>query len=274
QPASLIEKPVRPKKVTMAAGTIFLAMLLSIGVPTLIETIKRKTLADETAFADRFRLPVSARVPRVASLRLGRHERERVADECGRILQQLRSTNTGDRLGSVGLLSCDENCSTSGLASQLAITAGTKYGLSTLLIDGDRKLRTVSKLFRLNGAPGFGELATSTDIAINDCVQSSKFDNVMLMTPQAKTSRLARLVHPRDVASLLHKFTEEYDLVIIDLPRDEAFSRSFCQMIDNVFIVADLDKTTPESVTESLDGLRGSNVRVKGLVLQGNKSGR
>ncbi|MFC1757555.1 tyrosine-protein kinase family protein, partial [Planctomycetota bacterium] len=191
-----------------------------------------------------------------------------VSEECSRILQKIRSSSTGQRLGSIGLLSCDETSTTSGFASQLAIVAGTKYGLSTLLIDGDKKLRTVSKMFRLNGAPGLGELATS-EADVDICVQSSKYENLMLMTPQAQAKTLPQLVHPHDVESLLHQLTDEYDLVIIDLPPDESADGNLSRLVDNVFVVADSEKSSTVDATEAINRLRNADAHVTGLVLQG-----
>ena len=270
QPATLMEKPVSPQKITMLAGTLLLALLTAAGVPVLFEAMTLGKIKDDPQVSKSLNVPIAARVPRVRGLRLGRHQRETVSEECGRILQKIRSTSTAERLGSIGLLSCDEKSTTSGFASQLAIVAGTKYGLSTLLIDGDNKLRTVSKMFRLNGAPGLGELATS-DADFDSCVQSSKYENLMLMTPQSKSKTLPRLAHPSDVESLVHKLTDEYDLVIIDLPIDEANDGNLSKLVDNVFVVADAENTATDDAADAVSKLRSADVHVTGLVLQGSQ---
>ncbi len=268
QPATYMEKPISPQKVTMLAGTLMAAFLGVIGVPVLVEAMTVGKIKDDPHITKSLNVPIAARIPRVRGLRLGRHQRETVSEECGRILQKIRSSSTAERLGSIGLLSCDEKSTTSGFASQLAIVAGTKYGLSTLLIDGDNKLRTVSKMFRLNGAPGLGELATS-DVEIDTCVQSSKYENLMLMTPQSKTKALPRLAHPNDVESLVHRLTDEYDLVIIDLPIDEAAGGNLTKLVDNVFVVADAERTTTEDAADAVNRLHSAEISVTGLVLQG-----
>lgn len=270
QPATLVEKPVSPQKIPMLAGILMLGFLGSLAIPVAIESTSRK-LGNEKHLTSELMLPVTARIPRVRSLRLGSSRKAIVSEQCARILQRVRSVTDSPKLGSIGLLSCDRNSSTSGLASQLAITAGTEYGLSTLLIDADYKLRTISKMFRLNGAPGLTELI-STNAEFDECVQPSPYSNVVLMSPQSKTTASKpRLVRPADVAKLLDQFTKDYDLVILDLPASDSLDDGIAALVDNVFVVADEEKTSKSAAKEAIKRLRDANVQLMGLVLQGAK---
>jgi Mrp family chromosome partitioning ATPase len=254
----------------MLVGIVMFALLGSLAIPFGIEITNNKLRGSKQAAAE-LMLPVAARIPRVRSLRLSRNQKTAVSEQCARILQRVRASSSKRKLGSIGLLSCDSNCATGGLASQLAITAGTEYGLSTLLIDADYKLRAVSKMFRLNGAPGLSELiATNADF--DDCIQTSKYDNVKLMTPQSKkTKSLPRLAHPDDIAILLSRFTHDYDLVILDLPINESMDGGIATLVDHVFVVVDDEKTKRHIAKESIDRLRNAKVNLAGLVLQGRR---
>jgi Mrp family chromosome partitioning ATPase len=174
----------------------------------------------------------------------------------------------------VGVLGVHSGAGTTTIAAALALVATEKCGIRTTLIDANAENPTLSKFFKLNGAPGLAELANG-DATHAECVQKWEKGGLSLISSSSSFKDRQRLdVAPKSISAAISSFQESSDLVIVDLPAAASADRAVAlsHYLDFVLLVVQSEKTDVAAAQRIARRLSNSNHQVVGVVL--NRSRR
>jgi uncharacterized protein involved in exopolysaccharide biosynthesis/16S rRNA G966 N2-methylase RsmD len=277
QPATLVHKPVAPMKtVILGLGTLA-AFCGCIGLAFVSETCDQ-TLRTTDQVEAQLGLPVLASLP----YRKRRRRRRRAKHSGGQhgaapashagyqaMLRALRgSTEAGRRSAkTVGVVGCETAKSRSRVAGDLAIRAASSGADPVLLIDADARRRRIARRFHLNGAPGWCEIMRGNAVA-KSCVQQSKLSNLAVLGPggaEVGSSEPGDADNPRN---RLDDLKSDFGLVVIDLPpASELNSSMVANMVDEVVLVVEAERTRIQAAQRARDLLKRAGIHVAGVVL-------
>ena len=147
-------------------------------------------------------------------------------------------------------------------------TALSQAGRKVLLIDGDHRRGTI--LHRLEGraGAGFAELVSGLEdpARLTQRDMNDRFDYITAGTPMTRPFGPAEFA---TLQSLLNRFRDEYDLVIIDTPPLLAMTDAliFAQIADATIFVCRWNSTTRQAVAGSINRLARSGASLIGVAL-------
>lgn len=175
--------------------------------------------------------------------------------ESGGLVVQMTSAEPGD----------GKSVSAANLSLAIA-----KSGKRVLLIDADMRRPTVHQLFRVEQEIGLSDVLTGEIDWIN-AVRETSVDGLSLITSGACPDNPAELLTAHEMASLLNKAREEYDVVIVDTPPVLAVSDPsvIAPQADGLVLVVRMQKNKRAAIRRTLETLDGHGVRVLGVIANG-----
>lgn len=287
QPASLVYKPVSPKKMLLMAAALMLAFVGSIGSAFAAESFDQ-TLRTTDQVESQLGLPVLASLP----YRKG-HRRQHVQSSAhvtraasngeksshngsGRyasyrgLVTALRPVheNGNQHAKTIGVVGCGGSKLRSRVAGNVAIEAATSGTESVLLIDADARHRRIAKRFHLNGTSGWREVLAGTVVA-KRCVQQSESKNLAVMGPGGTNGDSSVVDSAASTLGNLDGIKDEYGLVVVDLPPARGLEGvpAFDAWIDEAVMVVEAERTRVQAAQRVKDMLNLAGVHVTGVVL-------
>lgn len=285
QPATLVERPASPNKklLFLAFGVLGLAGSVALALFQELHSTRLRTVGD---VEQKLGLPVIANIAKVrgTTVRIDRllkliRGRPKLQTEFRAILSDVMlSTASGPegslRGKSLGVMAIDSGSGASTLAAALAFVATEKCGIETTLIDANSENPTLSKFFKLNGAPGLAELA-SGDATHSECVQKRAAHGLSLISSSSSYKDRQRMDMPaKSISAAVANFRETSDLVIVDLPAAASADRAVAlsHYLDFVLLVVQSERTDWATAERIARRLNTAERQVVGVVL--NKSRR
>jgi uncharacterized protein involved in exopolysaccharide biosynthesis/Mrp family chromosome partitioning ATPase len=277
QPATLVHKPVSPMKtVILSLGTL-LAFCGCIGLALVSESCDQ-TLRTTDQVEAQLGLPVLASLPyrkrrrrRRRAKKAGQQNGAPAASQAGyrSMLRALRggSENGLRRAKTVGVVGCETAKSRSRVAGDLAIQAASSGADPVLLIDADARRRRIARRFHLNGSPGWCEIMRGNAVA-KSCVKQSKLSNLAILGPGGAEADSAEPGSAVDTRGRLDDLKSDFGLVVIDLPpAGELNSSMVANMVDEVVLVVEAERTRIQAAQRARDLLKRAGIEVAGVVL-------
>lgn len=221
QPATFVQRPASPNKKLLFAGLGILGLVGSASL-VLFKELNSKRLRTVSDVERGLGLPVIANIGRVRMLvrthRLLKliRTRPKLQTEFRAILSDVmlsprRSAQVDLPGKTLGVLGVESGVGTSTIAAALALVATEKCGFETTLIDANSENPTLSKFFKLNGAPGLAELANG-DATHTECVQKRADGALSLISSSAAYKERQRLdVAPKSISAAITNFQESSD---------------------------------------------------------------
>ena len=160
----------------------------------------------------------------------------------------------------------------STVVSNLGITFA-ELGYSVVLVDGDIRRPHLNEIFKLTNSWGFTTLVTDgSNIAtapIEGLVQSTKIDNLKVLTTGPGTSSISRVLHSKVTEQLFDRLAAEFDFVLVDSPPATELSdaRLLGRLVDGAILVVRSGVTTREAATSVRDRFLEDNVKIIGTIL-------
>ena len=268
--ALLPTSPVRPKPALYLLIGAVLAALLGAGVALLRERLGDQLRISPTT-TDVLGLPVIGRVPDMGLSRVAMMESAlawRVSSEPWRfLLANLDFAARDGRMGSLAVVSAGEQEGKSTCAFNLSRAAGER-GISTLLVDADMRLGTVSTYL---SEPDEGGLSTLL-------AHPGRIKPHTIEVPGTAVQAIPAGPAPENPSALLGsenltdfnaRATETYDLVVYDTPplRVGADGSLIAAQADAVLLVIDTSRTKRPAAVQAVDQLHRAGANVLGVVL-------
>lgn len=280
QSATLVEKPIRPRKPVVAAGILMLGLATGIGLVGLRE-MSRKTVRNTHDVQRWLGYPVIAEIP---SIRKIARRRFTTKDILSRRLASVRSASQalhselvlaepkkgGSRLRgtTIGVLGLNDDSGASLLAASLALECSDSGNRRTSLIDLDSQKHTLSDVFGLSGYPGIAEFASGT-VEQTDGLHQAENKALSLVGSTSEPMQRGSSGDVKSVLGMLVHLAESADYIICDFPpacRPDQILQ-LAKELDQIVIVVRSEFTETAVVARLIERIEKANGNIAGIAL-------
>lgn len=277
QPASFVERALKPNKPLLAAAGMMMGLMGGIGLAFLKE-ISAKTIRSVEQAEHILKQPVIGKIKRAKHppIRVGRKTAmtEELRRDCGGIVSQIMMGNSPNHTGEdacrmVGVLGIHQGAGASTVALALSITAVHDFGLKTILIDGNSSNGELSAKWAKKGVAGLQEL-TEGDVAPLDCVQPLDETGVDFVATNAENkTTMSKSSGWKGRLAAMMQWKHHYEMIVIDLSSADAMSQAtiLASKLDGIVVVAESGKTESASAEAIFERLQSGNSTIYGVVL-------
>ncbi|MEZ5842117.1 MAG: polysaccharide biosynthesis tyrosine autokinase, partial [Hyphomicrobiaceae bacterium] len=281
----VISPALRPERASYPQTSVFLGLALFLGLGVgisaafLMEYLESGFTTAEQVEAD-LNLPVLAMLPRLSTSeydpeRKGGTVLSYVATKpLSRFGEGIRSARVAISLSDVDqpprlvlVTSSVPGEGKSTIASSIAVSASAS-GIKTLLIDGDMRHPSTSKLFGLEKSRGLVDLLSGTAQA-GEVFRGFNNGSLIVLPAGAGTKNSPDLLASQRMRQFLETARSSYDLVIIDTPPVTAVVDSLVVIphTDKVLFVLEWENTARDIVARAMSVLGESRASVAGVVM-------
>jgi capsular exopolysaccharide synthesis family protein len=149
-----------------------------------------------------------------------------------------------------------------------AIVLAQKGG-KVLLVDADMRRPTIHQTFKLRNRTGLSTVLTGSSSADDLIVPSSILPNLFVLPAGPPPPHPAELLDSTMMRSLIEKWRQEYDHIVIDTPPVLSVTDAvlLSAQMDSVLLVIRSAQTSKDALRRSRDILAQVNARVMGVVV-------
>jgi MinD-like ATPase involved in chromosome partitioning or flagellar assembly len=283
QPASFVERAAKPNKPLLAAAGIVLGILSGFGIAFLKE-IGAKSLRSAEQVEQVLRQQVVGQISyskknRVSLLSTGELSQELYRD-CGGILSRLLAApssqwNESENCRTLGVIGVRSGCGASSIATALAHTANSSFGLKTVLVDTDSSSRTtLSSQVKMADKPSLESLIQG-EVAPNECIDPNTESGISFVRWSSGGKNADKQGGPvpqyswKQTAAAIAQFQHISDIVIVDLSPSTAHNQSVllgCHL-DGVVVVIESGETDSLEAERLLERLIHGKANVFGVIV-------
>ncbi len=195
------------------------------------------------------------------------HSSIAAAEYFGVMRARLVNAHTKAGIRSVLITSPEKEEGKSLVCANLAISFGRLGRYRVLLVDGDMRVRGVSRLMGMDDAPGLAEYLEGK-LSFEDSIHTTDFPAVCVVSAgNPPEENLPTLLEGPRWSEYLERAKQHFDLIIVDSVPVSAPLADFELMsaaCDGVLLVVHLRKTTREALTITTQRM---NRKLLGLVL-------
>ena len=190
------------------------------------------------------------------------------------ISEQFRTLRTNiqfsmvdNNLKALSIVSAAPNAGKSTVSANLAVTFASQ-GTRVLIADCDFRRPTVHKNFSLPNGHGMTTLLTDKSGSIEDYIQTTKMENLFVMTSGPIPPNPAELLSSKRMIQLERELEGMFDLVIYDTPPLLGFADAqiIAGRVDGVIFVVNHGVATKDDVLRASESLKMVNANVLGAV--------
>ncbi len=147
-------------------------------------------------------------------------------------------------------------------------------GSRVLLIDADLRIPSIAKKLEIESSPGLADLLRGRGAQISE-FKSPLIDNWFILPSGDIPPNPSELLGSSRMASILAKFREMFDYIIIDLPPVNIVSDAVAisSLISGMIVVIREEYTEKKELERCFRQLKLSNVNILGCVMNEAKSG-
>ena len=147
-------------------------------------------------------------------------------------------------------------------------------GSRVLLIDADLRIPSIAKKLEIESSPGLADLLRGRGAQISE-FKSPLLDNWFVLPSGDIPPNPSELLGSSRMASILAKFREMFDYIIIDLPPVNIVSDAVAisSLISGMIVVIREEYTEKKELERCFRQLKLSNVNILGCVMNEAKSG-
>ena len=141
-------------------------------------------------------------------------------------------------------------------------------GERVLLVDCDLRKPQVHKIFEVERGPGFGDVLEGRS-EWRDCVNRSLSNNVDVLPAGSCTGRPGELLASELAKPIIEQLTEEYDLVVFDLPPAVVVAdvANFASKLDALILLYRSGGVDGRMVSATASRLRRAGVNLIGVIV-------
>ena len=191
------------------------------------------------------------------------------ADQYAALLQQILTNEqlTGSTSCSIGLTSCARKSGVSTVAGNLAVYAAGVLDEKVLLVDANIGHPSMQKTFDTNGSPGLAQSLSGLALAM-DCVQSSRIDNLFLLTTGSTRPGHWGVFGASSIGNVLRELREAFGFIVFDCPEAHEISHCYALVakLDGIVLVVEAEKDKTEVSQRAVQHLEQAGANVMGVV--------
>ena len=272
---------IRPRRMLTLGASVFLGLLLGIGLSLLLETadtsIRSKAHAERVVGA-----PVIGLIPSIAvqgpisqpkhkrrrDLFVHYHPRSEVA-EMGRALRtNLLFLSAERRLKTLAVTSPLPQEGKTTVAVQVSIALAAAGG-RTVIIEADMRRPRLAETFAVGAKYGLSSYLTGQETNLDTVIQATEVPNLDTIVCGPIPSNPAELLNSGALDRLIAELGPRYDTLLFDTPPVNAVADALIMSgrMDGVLLVVKNEKTTTEALRHAYGSLESVNAPVLGLVL-------
>ncbi len=196
------------------------------------------------------------------------------AAETYRILRtNIQYTSVDKKVKTIVITSPEINDGKTVTASNLAISIANA-GMKVLLIDADLRNPNIHNQFRLPNSIGLTNIIVENSNIEEALYKIEGIKNLVVLTSGTIPPNPAELLTSKKVKDLIHNFSQQFDMVIIDTPPIGLVTDSviLAGIVDGVLLVISAQKTKINSAHNAVKSLKTIGANVLGAVLTKVKS--
>jgi len=156
------------------------------------------------------------------------------------------------------------------VASNMAIAAA-EIRCKVLVIDADLRRPRMHKVFDVPNEQGLTDILQGEldEEFLNSCVKKTSVPYLNVLPAGPSTHSAAHLLHSLNFATIIAKFRQEYDMIIIDTPPmlQMTDARVAGRIADAVVLVARAGQTTRDAILAAKERLDEDRIKILGTVL-------
>ena len=270
-PASIPNKPIKPKKSLIVMLSTLLALMAGAGIALLTDALGN-TFTNAKQIEDALNLPVLGTVPYMKRQKRKELALSFVKTPKGAFAESIRGlrtntllSSTSDRQQLIFITSSVPEEGKSVIASNFALALGQLK--NTLLIDADLRQPVIGKSYDLAlGSPGLANLLSDT-AELDECL--TERNGIHIMGAGATPPNPLDLLSSSRFEELMTQLRSRFDYIVIDTPPVQAVSDALvlAKNADVLLQVVRSDSTSKTIVESSIGQMLQSKLRVSGVVL-------
>jgi polysaccharide biosynthesis transport protein len=272
-PATVPDRPIRPRKLLILAGSVVVAFLLGVGGVLAMRAFDSsiRTVVEAEQLFD---VPALAVVPTAEPHGSSRtplvmlNDPSGFAAEAFRTLRTSLALNDTQKLQTVLFTSALPDEGKSFCAINYA-AACAQQNLRTLLVDADLRFRSIGRMLLSDDTrPGVVELLRSESI-LDVCTQETSIAGLAVLTAGHRAPNPLELLAGNEFHELIEEAKGKFDRIVIDSAPVNAVSDSLLLMksAETVCMVVRAGRTPQNAVLRALEKLKEAGANLRGFVL-------
>ena len=152
-------------------------------------------------------------------------------------------------------------------AANLAVVfAQANY--KTVIVDADLRHPALHELFEVNNEVGLGDMLSSTDFKIEDCVQDTSVKNLKILTSGTPLLDPSERLGSERMKDILDELKSVASVIIVDSAPVLVYADAIVLSgrLDGVIMVIQAGKSTRGAITQALFDLQNANANLLGSV--------
>nr|MDQ3006153.1 polysaccharide biosynthesis tyrosine autokinase [Chloroflexota bacterium] len=152
-------------------------------------------------------------------------------------------------------------------AANLAVVfAQANY--KTVIVDADLRHPALHEVFKVNNEVGLGDLLSSTDFKIQDCIQDTSANNLKILTSGMPLLDPSERLGSDRMKDILDELKSVASVIIVDSPPVLIYADAIALSgrLDGVIMVIQAGKSTRGAITQALFDLQNANANLLGSV--------
>jgi capsular exopolysaccharide synthesis family protein len=142
-------------------------------------------------------------------------------------------------------------------------------GLRVILVDADLRRPSQHTIFNLSNDFGLVNILRNSEVALDGCLQSTRVENLTLLTAGPLPPNPAELIDSKGMRSLVQRLEDKFDMVIFDtppcLPRTDA--AILARHLDGVAFVLAANMTRRDTALRAKEVITRAGGKFLGVVL-------
>jgi capsular exopolysaccharide synthesis family protein len=273
EPASVPERPIRPRVVVVGMGGLLAGLLAGIGLCLALHMLDSslKTVDRAEAYLGLpaiAAIPVGKKVSSSATLSLVSEPNSAVAETFRTLRTSLSLLGSQAERQTFLFTSAAPGEGKSFCSANQAV-AFAQQGARTLLIDADLRLPTVGKVFFDSEVRTGVSEYISGNSTLHESIQMTDIENLFVMPAGNRAPNPAELLAGSGFAKLMEEARTKFDRIIVDSPPVHAVSDTLLLLkyVQSVCLVVHAGKTPAKAVARAIAKLAEAGGKPVGFVL-------
>jgi capsular exopolysaccharide synthesis family protein len=152
-------------------------------------------------------------------------------------------------------------------AANLAVVfAQANY--KTVLVDADFRRPVLHDVFNLSNEGGLGDLLSSPDLMIEDCIKTTSVSNLQILTNGVSLLDPSERLGSERMEEILDELRKVAEIIIFDSPAALVFADAIVlsRKMDGVIVVIQAGKSRRAAITQTLFDLQNANANILGSI--------